>query len=196
LTDSSSHEEAVNVEEHVYAQPKDFQPLFGLVDDELTGDQHHPHIHYIFADDDDDFVTNAALTALQAKTSLTKPEDLTHSSANSNERFIVLDLDSTGSNIVSAQSLSQDWQILSTELSLAPSVQDDDNATMGGMMLRVRGVECSTQTITSKQSATEVLTQARTQANNQINDAISTLADCFQRELETIQKMMIQWDEL
>jgi len=183
------HEEAVNAEEHMFPQPKDFQPLFGLIDDELSGDQHHPHIHYIFTDDDDDLVTNAALHALKAKTN---PTSLT----DSTERFILLDLDPTGSNVVSAQSLSPEWQILSTELSLAPSFQDNNNATDGGMMLRVRGVESSTRmTGAAEANATEVLDQARTQSNDHMTNAMSTLADRFQRELDIIQRMMTQWDD-
>jgi len=162
-----------------------------LVDDEITGDQHHPYIHYIFADDDDDLVTNAALHALKAEPSLVKPGALSQHSINGGERFILLDLDPTGVHVVSAQSLSPDWQILSTELSSAPSFQDNEAATNGGMMLRIRGVETSTQT----EDATEVLHQAQTRANNKISDAMSDLADRFQRELDSIQKIMMQWDE-
>lgn len=143
----------------------------------------------MFADDDDDLVTNAAIHALKAKTS---PK----SSTDGNERFILLDLDPTGSNVVSAQSMSPDWQILSTELSLAPSFQDNDNATDGGMMLRIRGVESSTRmTGAAESNATEVLDQARTQTSDHMTDTMSTLADRFQRELDLIKRMMTQWDE-
>jgi len=187
----------------MYPHPKDFQPLFGLIDDELSGEQHHPHIHYIFTDDDDDLVTNAAIHALEAKTSPIKPGCLPKSSTASNdqsstdtERFILLDLDPTGSNVVSAQSLSPDWQILSTELSLAPSFQDNSNAIDGGMMLRVRGVESSTRMIGAVElNATEVLDQARTQTNDHMTDAMSNLADRFQHELDIAKRMMTQWDE-
>ena len=41
-----------------------FQPLFTLLHDTQTSEHHHPTVHYIFADDDTDIITEAALRSL------------------------------------------------------------------------------------------------------------------------------------
>lgn len=196
MTDSSPHEEAVDTEEQHHSQPADFQPLFGLIEDESTGNQHHPHIHYIFADDDDDLVTNAAIHALKASSSVPVEDDPHQNPDSPKERFILLDLDPSTSKVVSAQSLSPEWQITATDLSVAPSFQDHENALDGGMMLRIRGVVGSTSNPGSESNPTAVFAEARTQANDSISDAMFNLADRFQYELDTIQKLMLQWDAM
>lgn len=42
-----------------------FQPFFTLIEDTLTNEHHHPTVHYIFADDDADIITDAALRSLE-----------------------------------------------------------------------------------------------------------------------------------
>ncbi|PYI27378.1 hypothetical protein BP00DRAFT_429372 [Aspergillus indologenus CBS 114.80] len=44
-----------------------FQPFFTLIEDANTGEYHHPTVHYIFADDDTDIVTEATLRALESE---------------------------------------------------------------------------------------------------------------------------------
>ena len=41
-----------------------FQPFFTLVEDTLTHTHHHPTVHYLFADDDTDIVSEAACRCL------------------------------------------------------------------------------------------------------------------------------------
>ena len=41
-----------------------FQPFFTLIEDTLTHTHHHPTVHYIFADDDTDIVSEAACRSL------------------------------------------------------------------------------------------------------------------------------------
>ncbi|OQU95894.1 hypothetical protein CLAIMM_02054 [Cladophialophora immunda] len=43
-----------------------FQPFFTLIEDSVTNEHHHPTVHYIFADDDADLITEAALRSLEA----------------------------------------------------------------------------------------------------------------------------------
>ena len=43
-----------------------FQPFFTLIEDSVTNEHHHPTVHYIFADDDTDIITEAALRSLEA----------------------------------------------------------------------------------------------------------------------------------
>ncbi|PYH86854.1 hypothetical protein BO82DRAFT_428204 [Aspergillus uvarum CBS 121591] len=44
-----------------------FQPFFTLIEDANTGEYYHPTVHYIFADDDTDIVTEATLRALESE---------------------------------------------------------------------------------------------------------------------------------
>ena len=41
-----------------------FQPFFTLISDPSTAEHHHPTVHYIFADDDPDIITEAACRSL------------------------------------------------------------------------------------------------------------------------------------
>ncbi|KIW98802.1 uncharacterized protein Z519_00465 [Cladophialophora bantiana CBS 173.52] len=43
-----------------------FQPFFTLIEDSVTNEHYHPTVHYIFADDDADIITEAALRSLEA----------------------------------------------------------------------------------------------------------------------------------
>ncbi|KIW72462.1 hypothetical protein PV04_00653 [Phialophora macrospora] len=42
-----------------------FQPFFTLIEDSVTSEHYHPTVHYIFADDDTDMITEAALRSLE-----------------------------------------------------------------------------------------------------------------------------------
>ncbi|KIX93827.1 uncharacterized protein Z520_10452 [Fonsecaea multimorphosa CBS 102226] len=42
-----------------------FQPFFTLIEDSVTNEHYHPTVHYIFADDDTDIITEAALRSLE-----------------------------------------------------------------------------------------------------------------------------------
>ena len=42
-----------------------FQSFFTLIEDTVTNEHHHPTVHYIFADDDTDLITEAALRSLE-----------------------------------------------------------------------------------------------------------------------------------
>ncbi|EXJ64976.1 hypothetical protein A1O7_01315 [Cladophialophora yegresii CBS 114405] len=42
-----------------------FQPFFTLIEDSVTNEHYHPTVHYIFADDDTDMITEAALRSLE-----------------------------------------------------------------------------------------------------------------------------------
>ncbi|ETN38201.1 uncharacterized protein HMPREF1541_06232 [Cyphellophora europaea CBS 101466] len=47
------------------ATAEPFQPFFTLIEDAVTHEHFHPAVHYIFADDDADIVTEAALRSLE-----------------------------------------------------------------------------------------------------------------------------------
>lgn len=66
------------------------------------------------------------------------------------ERFVLLDIDATGTKVLSAQSMSPDWAVTSTELSPAPTWDRDGEGKQeeaeegGGLMLRIEGMEVPT----------------------------------------------------
>ncbi|RMZ75549.1 hypothetical protein DV738_g5424, partial [Chaetothyriales sp. CBS 135597] len=43
----------------------DFQPFFALVEDTVTREHFHPTVHYIFADDESDIITEAVCRSLE-----------------------------------------------------------------------------------------------------------------------------------
>jgi len=48
------------------AQPQQpFQPFFTLIEDTVTNEHYHPSVHYIFADDEPDIITEAACRSLE-----------------------------------------------------------------------------------------------------------------------------------
>ena len=107
---------------------------------------HHPTVHYIFSDDthDSDPITAAALQSLDPQSDPNSPaddgihnDDGTRTSAK--ERYVLLDMDATGVNVLSAQSMSPDWAVTSTEIAPAPTW--DDQGGEGGLMLKIDGIE-------------------------------------------------------
>ncbi|QKX64558.1 uncharacterized protein TRUGW13939_11733 [Talaromyces rugulosus] len=185
----------------------DFKPFFTLIEDENSGDYHHPTVHYIFSDDDPDLITEASLRALQgdghdslgqniqgsnieegSEDILHKPSFLPPPMPGVKERFLILDVEQTNSSnnnqggpssapdaqpqfatsagtvvstspaqkqathgyrIASAHSLTPDWQVLNTSLSLAPTFDtpqmtndpdaDPNASSSGALMLRIEG---------------------------------------------------------
>ncbi|OCT46656.1 anaphase promoting complex subunit 11 [Cladophialophora carrionii] len=76
LNDPEYSEHAVAESEHcshglgsAHPQPAEsipsFQPFFTLIEDSVTTEHYHPTVHYIFADDDTDMITEAALRSLE-----------------------------------------------------------------------------------------------------------------------------------
>ncbi|KAK6423264.1 hypothetical protein LTR95_016561, partial [Oleoguttula sp. CCFEE 5521] len=110
-----------------------FRPLFALITDPLTGEIHHPTVHYIFSDDEPDGspLTAAALQAAEDQ------EDATlRGTDETEERVVVLDLQGDGKTVAGVTSLSDTWQGLKTELGTAPSW----GAGKGeGIMVKING---------------------------------------------------------
>lgn len=126
--------------------PADFKPFFTLIEssssaaDPSSENYHHPTVHYVFADDDPEILTAAALESLDSN-----PEQADNpSSTAENERFVILDLSPSGKEVVSATSLSPDWQALRISISPAPSwggSSDGKGEAERGLMLRISGQE-------------------------------------------------------
>ena len=89
--------------------PPTFQPFFILIEDPITHEHHHPTVHYIFADDDPDIITDAACRSLEdtqdyappyATTSASTTDDRDSQSlhppvAEVKEHYLVLDVQPT-----------------------------------------------------------------------------------------------------
>jgi len=116
------------------SSPTPFQPLFTLL---TTASQtHHPTVHYLFTNDPTDALTTAALDTLTPSASA--------SASTPKERYLIIDLDATGSNVVAARSLSPEWAVTSAEVGKAPTWGEEGAGKgegEGGMMLRIEGVE-------------------------------------------------------
>ncbi|RYP63299.1 hypothetical protein DL771_009331 [Monosporascus sp. 5C6A] len=134
---------------HHQQQQYPFAPIFTLVNNASTGTTHHPHVHYIFSDDDPDLLTRA-LTEHHETT-----VDEAGSGPASSDRAVILDLatdNGGGYHVAWASSLSPSWAVLDAQLSrISPPSSDGGNENDGGggtdssrpgrLMLRIEGLE-------------------------------------------------------
>ncbi|OLL25030.1 hypothetical protein NEOLI_000136 [Neolecta irregularis DAH-3] len=82
----------------------------------------YPRVHYIFSDDDP-----VSLHDLKAH--------------HIDSRPIILDFDSTGRSIVSAQSLAEDWQLLEVRIEESPSWMPAEHVkATDGQIIRMDGI--------------------------------------------------------
>jgi hypothetical protein len=118
------------------SSPPPFQPLFTLL---TTASQtHHPTVHYLFTNDPTDALTTAALDTLTPSPS--------PSASTPKERYLIIDLDATGSNVVASRSLSPEWAVTIAEVGKAPTWGEGkgeagEGEGEGALMLRIEGVE-------------------------------------------------------
>ncbi|KAF1990509.1 hypothetical protein K402DRAFT_324649 [Aulographum hederae CBS 113979] len=145
--------------------PPNFQPFFSLIEDTATGEHHHPSIFYVFADDDPDIITAASRRALEPSRRKSQARTRTHSASSeiavnegddddeeeddggplppprpgTKERFVILDLATSGDAVTSAQSLAPEWAITDANVCGAPTFADDASPGDGGLMLKVAG---------------------------------------------------------
>lgn len=122
--------------------PPDFRPFFTLIEDPETGEHLHPSVHYIFSDDDPDFITSAVLESLE-HTQHGQAVGTEHGDQTSNqERLILLDIGPDGKTIKNAQSLSSEWQISNAVIGQAPSWSEDSSRkATAGLLLQIEGTE-------------------------------------------------------
>lgn len=115
--------------------PADFRPFFTLIESP-PATFHHPTVHYIFSDDEDQesVLTSAALNAI---TQQDGSED-TARGGEAEERVVLLDLQADGRTVAEIKSLSGEWQSLQAEIGQAPSWGGGGD---GGLMVRIQGKE-------------------------------------------------------
>lgn len=124
--------------------PPDFRPFFTLIDDPETGEHHHPGVHYIFSDDNPDFLTSAIIDTVppQPASSDSSLPPANSSSTSVQERVVIIDVSADGKSITSAHSLSPDWQIASANVDAAPSWNEGtESRREGNLMLTLSGTE-------------------------------------------------------
>jgi len=156
LDERTEDEEAVEGESSQFG-PATFQPFFALIEDSATNEHHHPTVHYIFADDDADIITEAAFRSLE----LDKTSELHETSQvqdqeqeedegklppydhRTREHYLILDVQpvAKGSSyeVTSAHSLSSEWQVLRTNITTAPTFNAEAPDVEDGLMLKIEG---------------------------------------------------------
>lgn len=132
--------------------PAPFAPIYSLVTNQSTRTTHHPHVHYIFSDDDPDLLSQA-LAQQQEANAL---ESATETAPAS--RAVLLDLAADldgGYRVAAASSLSPAWAVLDAQLSrISPPASDGGSASASAsghvresprkpdrLMLRIEGIE-------------------------------------------------------
>jgi hypothetical protein len=150
--EDDENEDDDNIDDTAPIAPPDFKPFFALVEDPITGEYHHPEVHYIFADDEDQGVlTSAALRAIG------KEDNTLQDGEDAEERVAIIDMDSDGRTVLGISSLSPEWQALRTQVWQAPGRTDNKQGTADrGLMLRVSGKETSAPSGTGKQNVEDL----------------------------------------
>lgn len=92
-------------------------------------------MHYLFADDDPEILTSAALHSIAPVTEEEGEE--------AEERVVIVDLAADGKTVTNAVSLGKEWQGLRVEVGGAPSMSagEDNGDGERGLMMRVEGRE-------------------------------------------------------
>lgn len=200
--------------EQTLLPPPNFRPFFTLIDDTTSGEQYHPYVHYIFADDDPIIVTAASMRGLGMDDAKYLPQEAVENDERRSheeegddpqdlplesplpppipgvrEHYLIIDVGTDGRTIVDAQSLSSEWQITSTDIRTAPSF--DENAPDQGYMLRVEGVEIAKNTKGKGKGQTGQgrLSFAREQNQGDIFGALDSLVHGIEGSLEITGKI-------
>ena len=201
--------------EQMLLPPPNFRPFFTLIDDTTSGEQYHPYVHYIFADDDPVLVTAASMRGLGLDDAKYLPQEaIEHEEQRSREEedgdeprdlplesplpppipgvkdhFLVIDVAADGRTVVDAQSLSSEWQIINTDTRTAPSF--DESSPDQGYLLRIQGVEISSRTKGKgkSQAGQDRLSLAREQNQGDIFEALDGLVQGIEGSLELAGKI-------
>lgn len=167
-----------------------FTPLFTMVEDGMTGEQHHPHVHYVFSDDDPDIITNAALRALNADADISdvrEGSDELVKPVLRGERSIIVDMSEDGQMVADARSLCPEWQVFEHSLTLAPSFSDADSASRDTLMLRIAGKGASSPKLGKDEDVKASSNDQRSE--QQLLDRLDALSQQFNKGLETLKKL-------
>lgn len=162
-----------------------FLPFFTLIENPSTSEHHHPTVHYIFADDDAEIITEAACRALANDDNQhTNQEDeeakLPAAVEGVREHYILLDVQPSqahGYDVAKAHSLSSDWQVMNASISNAPTIDRNDAESGEGLMLKIEGVGAIPQTDSEE-------------ANRRQKESLQQMVERFESGLAEIRKMV------
>ncbi|KAK2596824.1 hypothetical protein N8I77_012717 [Diaporthe amygdali] len=136
-----------------------FQPLFTLVTDSTTRATHHPHVHYIFSDDDPEILTEALARHGHRASPDASANRAPPLQAPPSERAIVLDLvpnpsdnlqsasSAPGYDVAWVSSLSSSWAVVAAKTSVMteehsnnPNTLENESGAGQQLVLRIEGV--------------------------------------------------------
>ncbi|KAI1375445.1 hypothetical protein F4677DRAFT_137963 [Hypoxylon crocopeplum] len=131
MTDLASEQPlAEDISGNEHRDPPPFAPIFTLVNNTSTRTTHHPHVRYIFSDDDPDILTQA-LADLELEPGISESTSVPTPPHN---RAMILDLEPDhrgGYNIAWASSLSSSWAVLDAQLSQISQPSSDGGSNNG-----------------------------------------------------------------
>lgn len=163
----------------------EFHPFFTLIETPATSEHHHPTVHYIFADDDAEIITEAACRALaqeDAQHTQTQTEEESKLPApirGVREHYLVLDVQpadaGSGFEATRAHSLSSEWQVLNATITNAPTIDGNASESGEGLMLKIEG--------TSAVKHTDSVDAGR-------KESLEQMVDRFEKGLMEIRKMI------
>lgn len=124
------------------------KPFFVMVEDTTTGEQYHPHVHYVFSDDDSSSLAHAALQAIDMTGSeagarvddvgaMSQPE----ASTELTDCTVIVNMAADSRTVTSAHSLSHIWQVTETSVDRAPVFDTEEREGGSGNMLKIVGTQ-------------------------------------------------------
>lgn len=159
-----------------------------VIEERTTGEHQHPHVHYVFSDDDPETLTNALLHDFDQPISLgLSSDDGAQADKPVKDRVFILDLDESGQNVVAAQSLSRHWQIARADINHAPTFNNAARTTDNGLMLKIVGVE--QQDRAQSLSLSQTISEAGTYDDDALLNTLQSLLLTFQEEQAVLQQM-------
>jgi len=144
LSHEHEHEHEEALESDTSFAPPSLNPFFTLIEDTQTSEHHHPTVHYIFADDEVEIITEAACRSLLQNFHQHAPREdidtlrLPQLVAEVQEHYLVLDVRPTTNSsyeVSHAQSFSPEWQVVNTNITNAPTISEGGEE---GLMLKVQ----------------------------------------------------------
>lgn len=151
--------------------PPGFKPFFTLVEDADTGEHHHPTVHYLFCDDEDqDLLTSAAIDAIQANEAASGRE----SAHDTEQRILLVDIEGDGRSVAGVSSMSRNWQAARTEIGQAPSWGDSAEEAEKGLMLKIIGENG----------------RSNARRDTQPHGGLVELVETFGRQLESLREVL------
>lgn len=108
------------------------------------------------------------------------------------ERYLLLDTSPAGNTVISAQSLSSDWQILSTSIFQAPTFGAEGAG--GGLMLRIEGVSNTGDQLPGTSEGALLERNAKTESDGLLA-VISDVIVRYQKDVNTLRKVLASYED-